>query len=265
MISALPLLALGLAACQTYPQDRHGQGPYGHPQPAPYPAPGFPVGQGHYRAIGTEPFWDLTIGRDLVFTDRGNNFSVAEPAPPVRRGIAGETYVGRRLRVNIVHAQCSDGMSDRTYPDRVDVTVDGRAYRGCGASAAFFTRVGEDGRPREQPLDSSVAIVGRWTAVAIDGNAAAPADRFNLTVTRTMISTNGVCNDLRGSYRTVERRLMPDGPPWPRTERGCDPDRMALEDRVFAVMWYEPVISFPARDRLRLASDRGSIEFERAR
>ena len=57
--------------------------------------------RGDYRAIGTEPFWDLTIGRDLVFTDRGNNISVAEPAPPVRRGRRGRDLFGRRLRVNI--------------------------------------------------------------------------------------------------------------------------------------------------------------------
>ena len=38
-ILALPLLALGLAACQTYPNDRYGQGqgPYGDPEPVPYP------------------------------------------------------------------------------------------------------------------------------------------------------------------------------------------------------------------------------------
>ena len=68
-------------------------GPLGYPEPAPFPAI---REQGDYRAIGTEPFWDLTIGRDLVFTDRGNNISVAEPAPPVRRGVAGESYHGRR-------------------------------------------------------------------------------------------------------------------------------------------------------------------------
>lgn len=40
-IIALPLLALGLAACQTYPNDPYGQGQgsYGYPEPAPYPAP----------------------------------------------------------------------------------------------------------------------------------------------------------------------------------------------------------------------------------
>jgi uncharacterized membrane protein len=34
--------------------------------------------------------------------------------------------------VNIVHGTCSDGMSDRVYPDKVQVTVDGRQFTGCG-------------------------------------------------------------------------------------------------------------------------------------
>jgi heat shock protein HslJ len=35
--------------------------------------------------------------------------------------------------VNIVKNQhCSDGMSDRVYPDKVQVTVDGRQFNGCG-------------------------------------------------------------------------------------------------------------------------------------
>ena len=37
-------------------------------------------------------------------------------------GFAGEIYQTPRINVNIVHAQCSDGMSDRTYPDKVQVT-----------------------------------------------------------------------------------------------------------------------------------------------
>ena len=124
LILAAPLLAL--AGCQTVA----------------------PAG-GDYRAIGTEPFWDLTIGRDLVFTDRGTNVRVAEPAPRVRLGGAGESYRGRRLSVTIVHAPCSDGMSDRTYPDTVEITVDGRLYRGCGANAAFYARASaEENRAR---------------------------------------------------------------------------------------------------------------------
>ena len=165
MIFALPLLALGLAACQTYPVPM-AKRPTAIPSPRPTPCPATSC-QGDYRAIGTEPFWDLTIGRDLVFTDRGNNIPVAEPTPPVRRGLAGETYQGRRLQVNIVHRRCSDGMSDRSYPDTVNVTVDGRAYRGCGADAAFFAAVDEYGRDR--PVGRADLSNTNWRVVAING------------------------------------------------------------------------------------------------
>ncbi len=127
--AALPL-AFGLAACQTYAQ---GPGYPGYPEPAPTPYPPGPSEQTSYRAIGTEPFWDLTIDpRQMIFTDRGSNARVAQPTPPVIVGIAGEIYQTPRLRVNIVHSQCSDGMSDRSFPDKVQVDVDGRRFNGCG-------------------------------------------------------------------------------------------------------------------------------------
>jgi heat shock protein HslJ/uncharacterized membrane protein len=125
----------------------------GQPVPAPaypaptYPAPGNATDATSYRAIGTEPFWDLEIGRDLIFTDRGNNVSVSDPTPTPINGVAGEIYRTQRLEVNIVHRQCSDGMSDRSYPDTVDVRVDGRQrYRGCGAPIAYFEQTNESGQ-----------------------------------------------------------------------------------------------------------------------
>ncbi len=116
-------------------------------QPTP-PAPGYPSGETTYRAVGTEPFWDLEIGRDLIFTDRGNNISVSQPAPQPIQGTAGPIYQTSRLEVNIVHRQCNDGMSDRSYPDTVDVRVDGRQrYRGCGAPIEYFNQTAENGQP----------------------------------------------------------------------------------------------------------------------
>jgi heat shock protein HslJ/uncharacterized membrane protein len=184
-IAAFPLLALALTACEPYgygagsPQP-YPQGPQGYPEPYPapgYPAPGYPdsgppmppggpvypgpgqpvpapnypTGQTSYRAIGTEPFWDLEIGSELIFTDRGNNVSVSDPTPTPITGVAGDTYRTQRLEVNIVHRQCNDGMSDRSYPDTVDVRVDGRQrYRGCGAPIAYFNEVSETGQPNYQ-------------------------------------------------------------------------------------------------------------------
>jgi uncharacterized membrane protein len=104
---------------------------YGPPPPAPPITPNPPGGV--YHAVGTEPFWDLTIDEgQMIFTDRGTNARVAQPTPPVIVGFAGEIYNAPRLHVNIVHAQCSDGMSERVYRDKVQIEVDGRRFNGCG-------------------------------------------------------------------------------------------------------------------------------------
>ena len=93
-----------------------------HPAPAPPP----------YRALGTEPFWNLLIDdRNLTFI-QPEAAPITQPTPAVIHGVAGEIYQSPRINVNIVHAQCSDGMSDRVYPDKVQVTVDGRQFSGCG-------------------------------------------------------------------------------------------------------------------------------------
>ena len=94
------------------------------PPPPPPPPP--------YHAVGTEPFWDLLIDeRNVTFVLAGQQ-PVTQPRPQVIIGIAGEIYRTPRIDVNIVHGQCSDGMSDRTYPDKVQVTVDGHRFNGCG-------------------------------------------------------------------------------------------------------------------------------------
>ena len=85
-----------------------------------------------YRATGTEPFWSLTIEeRTITFTLSGSA-AVQQPTPRVIVGFAGEIYRTKRIDVNIVHGACSDGMSDRTYPDKVQVRVDEHHFNGCG-------------------------------------------------------------------------------------------------------------------------------------
>lgn len=94
------------------------------PVPGPPPAP--------YHALGTEPFWNLLIDEHDVTFVQPEQQPIRQPTPKVIIGIAGEIYQTPRINVNIVHGQCSDGMSDRTYPDKVQVTVDGRQFNGCG-------------------------------------------------------------------------------------------------------------------------------------
>jgi len=94
------------------------------PIPAPPPPP--------YHAVGTEPFWNLLIDEhNLTFTLAGSR-PVLQATPQVINGFAGEIYETPRINVNIVHGSCSDGMSDRTFPDKVQVTIDGHRFNGCG-------------------------------------------------------------------------------------------------------------------------------------
>jgi uncharacterized membrane protein len=87
-----------------------------------------------YRAAGTEPFWALTIdSREIVFIEaNAPGVRIVEPLPKVIHGFAGDIYQGKRIGVNIVRTRCSDGMSDRVYPDKVQLRVDARSFEGCG-------------------------------------------------------------------------------------------------------------------------------------
>jgi len=109
LLIALPLTLLA-GGCLTHPS----------PPPAPY------------HALGTEPFWNLLIDPiNLTFTQPDAQ-PITQRTPNSIIGVAGEIYQTPRINVNVVHARCSDGMSDRSYPDTVQVTVDGQQFKGCG-------------------------------------------------------------------------------------------------------------------------------------
>ncbi len=94
-----------------------------HPPPAAAP----------YRATGTEPFWNVLIDPVNITFIEPDAAPIVQRTPAVINGFAGPIYQTPRIGVNIVkNQQCSDGMSDRVYPDRVQVTVDGRQFNGCG-------------------------------------------------------------------------------------------------------------------------------------
>jgi heat shock protein HslJ len=258
MTLAFPLLALGLAACQT---DPYGPPPYQAPLPAPMPSPAGPV-QGDYRAIGTEPFWDLMIGQNLVFTDRGSNLSVVQPKPPVQVGVAGETYTTPRLKVNIVHSRCSDGMSDRTYPDTVQVTVDKRLFRGCGAAASFFVQVDERGNPQilsAQAGPETALERTRWRVTRINGRAVPRQGDYHLDFDSGRILAKFGCNSLSGPYSQNGNTLDPGA--LLSTRMACP--NMSFETQGSAILDQVMTIAVVGRNRLALSSSAGTIDLVR--
>lgn len=92
------------------------------PHPPPPPAP--------YHALGRDSGWHLVIDdKHVTYLPPGGQ-PIREPKPPVIGGIAGDIYQAGRIHVNIVHGSCTLG--DRTFPDRVQVYVDGVQHEGCG-------------------------------------------------------------------------------------------------------------------------------------
>ncbi len=86
--------------------------------------------------LGTEPFWGIEID--------GDNASYSSPeeldgiAFPVTRfagnnglGYSGELD-GRPVQIAITPGECSDGMSDRSYPFTATVTWGEATLYGCG-------------------------------------------------------------------------------------------------------------------------------------
>ena len=314
VFATLPLV-LALGACMTPYGDPYGQqgyppqGPYGQgypPQgyPAPYPPQGYPPsgypqggpnygypappGAGDYHAQGTEPFWDLSIGRELVFNDRGTGQTISEPTPQVTVGVAGEIYRTPRLEVNIVHSACHDGMSERTYPDTVQVRADGRQYHGCGEGgvgaagandplapvppgaatpapyppgagyppgAAYPPQAGMPGMAAP-PLDRT-----RWTVLAINGRPLPPNGDYSVEFDNGRLNARLGCNSLSGNYTQNGNSL--DAGPIAATRMAC-PD-MSWETQGSAVFTRGMQVQMLDPNRITLSSSGGTIELKRRR
>ena len=322
VFATLPLL-MALSACMTPYGDPYGQGSYppqgypsqgypqpyppqgyppqGYPQPQPYPQPGpnygypAPPGASDYHASGTEPFWDISIGRDMVFNDRGTGMTISQPTPPVTTGVAGEIYKSQRLEVNVVHAACHNGMSDRTYPDTVQVYADGKLYRGCGEGEVSTTNdplapvppgsaYPQHGYPPQTyppqtypppgyptqnyppqagmpgmtapPLDRT-----RWTVLAINGRPVPQDGDYSAEFDNGRLTARFGCNSLSGTYAQHGNNL--DVGPVAATRMAC-PD-MSWETQGQAVLGSGIQVTMIDPNRITLSRGGGTIELTRRR
>lgn len=216
----IPLLAL--AACTQTPG----------PQPA-SPAP-----DARYGAVGTEPFWSLGLadGRIAYADAAGRTIEVA--APPARPSFNGERYVTARLTLDITHAPCSDGMSDRTYPDTVRVIADGRELKGCGES-----------RPDN-------ALEARdWQVSAIGGEAPGGPRPATLRFEGGRLTGTTGCNRLTARYTLAGTRLRIEGAA--TTRMACPAPAMAQEQRLTTAL-RGPLTLVQGKDGVMLAHADGS-------
>lgn len=84
-----------------------------------------------YRAVGTEPFWSITIANGrMTYASPDGAFSVT--APRGQELGDGRIWETRRITLQASNRECNDGMSDNRYAQTVRAVVDGRPLQGCG-------------------------------------------------------------------------------------------------------------------------------------
>ena len=106
------------------------------PADAPASTPPGPDFSGDFQLVGTEPFWGGRIQRDGLTLSRAGQPDVSAANTGVRvEGDVGTWGVGG-LVFRLHPEPCSDGMSDRRYGYRAEVTINGQVLRGCAAAPA---------------------------------------------------------------------------------------------------------------------------------
>jgi uncharacterized membrane protein len=139
VLAAMTSLAL-LTACQ--PQDPTGA-PAEAPADAPPPAPEPSVSDFSQpmTARGNEPFWAVTLEGSTLTLKRPGVADTAFEAPgaAIQPGQAvwqAKGPKGEPLTLKLFVSQCSDGMSDATYPMTAEVELAAEKLQGCAAKTA---------------------------------------------------------------------------------------------------------------------------------
>lgn len=92
-----------------------------------------------FRGIGSEPGWLVEVGTgetpalhaELDYGERKIDVAQAQPLASAK-GYIGTTGDGIEVELRLQRGDCSDGMSDETYPVSATLNVGDKAYAGCG-------------------------------------------------------------------------------------------------------------------------------------
>lgn len=98
-----------------------------------------------FRAQGNEPGWTFTLANDVPEIFLSLDYGEREITLPYRvvamdnaegRVELASGQSARPFNVRIEAGACFDNMSGQPWPARVDLTVNGKTYRGCGQGIA---------------------------------------------------------------------------------------------------------------------------------
>jgi heat shock protein HslJ len=137
-----------------------------------------------YVAVGTEPFWSVSIARGrIVYRSPDEPIEARRLTSQTATAGGGRRYESADTIVEAMPGVCSAGMSDSLYAETVTVRIGGRILEGCGAELG----------------DPDFLSGRRWAIVSIDGEAVAGED-YVLEFDRGRLSGRAGCNRLSGRY-----------------------------------------------------------------
>ncbi|MEJ7925980.1 membrane-like protein [Sphingobium sp. AN641] len=99
--------------------------------PAP-PAQNLPRRDVGYRALGTEPFWAVTLRGDRATLERPDHSPRSFTGATTDDDGRTRRYIADGLTLTITPGPCSDGMSDSIWSDSVQVAFGEGTLKGCG-------------------------------------------------------------------------------------------------------------------------------------
>ncbi|MGC9455991.1 MAG: META domain-containing protein [Halothiobacillaceae bacterium] len=201
-----------------------------------------PALDGRYRALGLEPAWSWTLGpREAVLRLEPARLSLSAPRSAVQEGPDGwlmPTADGT-LEITRSPGPCSDTMSDRIYPESVQLSLGEQAWAGCGTTPAGMLQVADwqlqdwDGKPL--PEDVEITLAFDETGQAFGKSA---------------------CNRYFGAYRLADEQTLALGP-MAASRMACAEPLMRWETDYLAFLEGPLQFSIDERGRLILTDGQG--------
>jgi heat shock protein HslJ len=222
LIGALALT--GLSACQPLPA-------------ASEPTPAEQV----YIASGNEPGWILKMdGTTIDYQGDYGETKIRVAAPEARPSSGGIRYVSDRITVDILYANCADGMSGRRFADTVTVTADGKQVSGCGG----------------RPLPPETLNQTSWTISMIDQSPVPGDIQTEVRFDNGRISGTAGCNRFSGDY-SIASNVITLGP-IASTRMLCPDKQMAQEDKFLALLAGKVTKRYSVEGDLILTDEKGN-------
>jgi heat shock protein HslJ len=198
-----------------------------------------------YHAVATDSAWNLIIDdRHVTFIPAGQE-PIRQPRPPLISGVAGDVYQTPRIEVNIVRGACRIG--DRTYPDTIQVRVDGQLQTGCG------------GVPDTAAAPQAAIRLAdtRWHVALINGRPTPPVGDYSMRFEKDRFAARFGCNHMGGQYRIAGSTLTVSDVA--TTLIGCPEPSASFEQQASLILSSPMRAEVAGSGRLVLSSDAGSI------